>query len=153
MADNMSIAQRAPSTPSTSTSGDQQQPQMNPWQQASVAAVQKAISSGQASDPKLKNDLKAVASAKTPAQLHAAVKQLHQDAKADGIKMPQGGAGGAGKAKGGGSADADLGPDDLNVAGDNLKADMKTSGPSFGLNGGDSPFSSDGFQMGGRKLG
>jgi hypothetical protein len=145
MADPLSVSR------SSAGSQGSSQPQMNAFQQKSVSAVAKAIQSGQVNDPKLSDDLKAVQQAQTPEELHKAVHQLRQDAKKDGIEMPQRtgstGAKGAG-GKGGADAANELGPDDLNVAGDNLRAESK--GQQLGYSG--SQFG-DSFQMGGRKLG
>jgi hypothetical protein len=150
MADPLSSVSRS-GAGSSSAGG---QPQMNAFQQKSVSAVAKAIQSGQVNDPKLSEDLKAVQQAQTPEELHKAIHQLRQDAKKDGIEMPQkahsAGAHGAG-GKGGAEAANELGPDDLNVAGDELK--KPATGSQFGYNGGDGAFGGNSFQMGGRKLG
>jgi hypothetical protein len=124
--------------------GGDAQPPMSPTQQASVAAVQKAVSSGQADDPKLKQDLQAVRNARTPEELQKAVHELRQDAKKNGIAVPHGHAAKAKGAKGAG--EGELGPDDLNQAGDGLRAAQNASaGPQFGLNGAGSMFAGDSF--------
>ena len=142
MADNMSVSRSGSQT-------QEAQPRMNANQQATVAAVQKAVSQGN-DDPKLKQDLQAVRNARTPEELHNAMHELRKDAKAAGVAVPSKHVGGAKGAKGA-AGDGDLGPDDLNQPGDGLKAAQnQIAGPQFGLNGTSSMFGADTFTKGGR---